>query len=153
MNNRVAKKTSGFTLVEILVILGVISMLGGLILSGSIIAKKRSKIYQTRAMIASLETALALYHVDFGAYPNAGNQNLVNLLADSSTYSSNADWHGAYLSFKNNDLNGNIPNATVIDPWGMDYQYTMDSTLPYKIWSNGPDQTNDSGLNDDIKSW
>ncbi len=143
----------GFTLIEILVILGVLSILTGLILSGGIAAKKRSKIYQAKTMIASLETALALYHVDFGAYPAAGNQNLVNLLSDSTAYSSNSDWHGPYLSFKENDLNGNIPSATVIDPWGADYYYTMDSALPYKIWSRGPDQIDDSGANDDIKSW
>ncbi len=144
---------TGFTLIEILVVLGVISILVGLILSGGTAAKKRSKICQARTMIASLETALALYHVDFGAYPVAGNRNMVNLLADSATYSSNSDWNGPYLSFKENDLNGDIPNATVIDPWGSDYYYTMDSALPYKIWSSGPDQIDDSGANDDIKSW
>ena len=143
----------GFTLVEILVILGVIAILTGLILSGGIAAKKRAKIYQARTMIASLETALALYHVDFGAYPAAGNQNLVNLLFDSAAYSPNSDWHGPYMSFKKNDLNGSIPSAAVIDPWEVDYHYTMDSALPYKIWSNGPDQQNDNGADDDIISW
>lgn len=137
----------GFTLIEILVILGIISILAGLIMSGGTAAKKKAKIYQAKTMIASLETALALYHVDFGTYPAAGNQNLVNLLSDTS-YSSNSDWHGPYMSFKEHDLSASI---TVIDPWGVDYHYTMDSLLPYKIWSYGPDKTNDT--NDDIISW
>jgi general secretion pathway protein G len=144
----------GFTLIEILVIIAVISMLAGLLSSGGIIAKKRSKIYQAKAMIASLETALALYHVDFGAYPASGNQNMVNLLADTATYGSNSDWHGPYMSFKQNDLSGNIPNAALTDPWGMAYHYTSGSTTPpYKIWSNGMDKSDDNGGDDDIKSW
>ncbi|MCK4993785.1 MAG: type II secretion system protein GspG [Candidatus Omnitrophica bacterium] len=146
------RSLTGFTLIEILVILGVISILTGLIMNGGIAAKKRARIYQARTMIASLETALALYHVDFGAYPAAGNQNLVNFLADTATYSSYSDWHGPYMSFKENDLSGSIP-ATLIDPWQIAYYYTMDSILPYKIWSGGPDQTDNSGNNDDIKSW
>lgn len=150
---KITHSLTGFTLIEILVILGVLSILSGLIMSGGIAAKKRSKIYQAKTMVASLETALALYHVDFGAYPVAGNQNLVNFLADSATYSSNSDWHGPYMSFKEKGLNGTIPNATVIDPWGIDYYYTMDAALPYKIWSRGPDQINNNGTNDDIKSW
>jgi len=143
----------GFTLIEILVILGVLSILTGLIMSGGIAAKKRARIYQAKTMISSLDIALALYHVDFGAYPAAGNQNLVNLLSDIATYSSNSDWHGPYMSFKENTLNGTIPNANVIDSWGIDYYYTMDSVLPYKIWSRGPDQIDNNGNNDDIKSW
>ncbi|MCG2712179.1 MAG: type II secretion system protein GspG [Candidatus Omnitrophica bacterium] len=151
----------GVTLIELLVILGVLSILTGLILSGGTAAKKKSRIYQAKTMIASLEIALALYHVDFGAYPDAGNQNLVNMLSDSATYGdpeNYPDWHGPYISFKENDLSASIPNATVIDPWKADgvvnnYHYTMDSVLPYKIWSNGPDQIDDSGTNDDIISW
>lgn len=147
------KSLTGFTLIELLVIIGIISILAGLIMSGGTAAKKKAKIYQAKTMIASLETALALYHVDFGAYPAAGNQNLVNLLSDAASYSSNSDWHGPYMSFKEHDLSASIPNATVIDPWGIDYYYIMDSLLPYKIWSAGPDKTDDSGTNDDIKSW
>ena len=153
MNSSGTKKTGGFTLIELLVIIGIISILAGLLMSGGTAAKKKAKIYQAKTMIASLETALALYHVDFGTYPAAGNQNLVNLLSDSETYGDPddyPDWHGPYMSFKEHDLRANI---AVIDPWGIDYYYTMDSLLPYKIWSAGPDVIDDSGANDDIKSW
>jgi len=143
--------TFGFTLIEVLVVVAVLAVLLGLIASGGTAARKRAKIYEARAMIASLETALSLYHVDFGAYPAEGNQNLVNLLADAATYSSNADWEGPYISLKDDDLNGTIPNATVIDPWGRDYGYILDTVPAYKIWSLGPDGSDGTG--DDIKSW
>lgn len=143
----------GFTLVEILVVIAVIAILMGLVLSGGEQAKRRAHIYKAKAMIASIDTALALYHTDFGAYPAAGNQNLVNLLADVATYSTNNDWHGPYMSFKSKDLGGSIPAATVIDSWANDYHYTLGTVPAYKIWSNGPDGQNDSGSDDDITSW
>ena len=140
-NNHIVSK--GFTLIEILVVIAIISVLMGMILSGGNQAKKRARIYKTKAMITSLETALALYHTDFGAYPAAGNQNLVNDLADTDGNASNNDWHGPYMSFKAADLNGSIPAATVLDAWGKDYKYNNPYPLgdvpPYEIKSLGPD--------------
>jgi len=138
---------------EMLAVIAIISVLMGMILSGGNQAKQHARIYKTKAMIASLDTALALYHTDFGAYPGAGNQNLVNLLADAATYSGNNDWHGPYISFKKQDLNGVIPGATVIDAWGYDYYYSLGTVPAYKIWSRGPDMQNDNGMNDDLISW
>jgi len=57
------------------------------------------------------------------------------------------------MSFKDDDLNGSIPNATVQDPWKNSYHYTLGTIPAYKIWSNGPDGADDSGTDDDIKSW
>ncbi|MFH1459958.1 MAG: type II secretion system protein GspG [Candidatus Omnitrophota bacterium] len=150
-NNKIFK--SGFTIMEILVIIAVLGILMGLVSRGGTLVRKKAKIYQAKTMIAALETALALYHVDFGAYPGSGNQNLVNLLADSATYSSVSDWNGPYLSFKPEDLNATIPNATVIDSWGNDLYYNLDSLPPYRIWSSGPNLIDENGLGDDIKSW
>jgi len=147
-------RKKGFTLIELLVVIAVISMLMGLILSGGIAARKRAKIYQAKAMIASLETALALYHTDFGAYPASGVENLIDLLTNTA-YNSYPDWQGPYLSLKEDDTRGSFPNKSVIDPWGIDYNYNLEPTPPpdYKIWSCGPDQNNNSGSGDDIKSW
>lgn len=153
MRERLKKGFDAFTLVEVLVTIAVISILLALITTGGTAARRKSKIYQVKTMIASLQTALALYHVDFGAYPPSGNQNMVNLLVDVATYSSNDDWHGPYMSFKDTDLNGNIPNATLVDSWDRDYYYILDTNPPYKIWSAGPNNTDESGGGDDIKSW
>ncbi len=134
---------SGFTLIEILAVIAIISILMGMILTGGNQARKRARIYKTKAMIASLETALALYHTDFGAYPVAGNQNLVNDLSYVVGNASNNDWHGPYMSFKTEDLNGSIPSATLTDAWDKDYEYNNPYPLgpvpPYEIKSLGPD--------------
>lgn len=128
-----------FTLIELLVVIAVIALLIGLLLSGGDAARKKAKIYQAKAMISSLETALAMYHVDFGIYPVSGNQNLVNLLSDISTYGTYPDWQGPYISFKAENLNGIIPSAALKDPWGMDYSYS-NAGSSFKITSAGPDK-------------
>ncbi len=147
----------GFTIVELLVVIAVITILMALITSAGTTARARAKIYQAKTMIASLETALSMYHVDFGDYPGsvAGNQDLINLLSDTATYSGNLDWQGPYISFKEGEFSGVIPNASLIDPWGNDYNYTYDSHTDrdYKILSYGPNGEDDSGFGDDIKSW
>ncbi len=144
-----------FTLVEILVVIAIITMLVGLLMTGGISAKKKANEFQTETMIASLETALSLYHTDFGAYPDSGIDNLVDLLTDSSAYNGNPSWQGPYLSLKDKDTRGSLPNQSVVDPWGSDYHYTLESSPPpaYKIWSSGPNMTDENGGGDDIKSW
>ncbi|MFH2137152.1 MAG: type II secretion system protein GspG [Candidatus Omnitrophota bacterium] len=137
------KIKKGFSLVELLVVIAVLAVLIGLLAGGGSTARKKGKIYSTKAMIASLETALAMYHSDYGQYPVSGNQNLVNRLADEATYGQGgtapeADWKGPYISFKNEDLNGSIPAAKVIDAWDKDFQYTL-NVNKYSIVSGGPD--------------
>jgi general secretion pathway protein G len=148
---------SGFTLMELLTVIAVISILMGMILTGGEKAKLKAKVYKTQAMISSIDTAVSMYHTDFGAYPPSGNQNLVNLLANSGVYGANPSWNGPYMSFKSDDLSGSIAsgNATVTDAWGNDLYYNLEASPPpdYKIWSRGPDQGNDNGLDDDIISW
>lgn len=131
----------GFTLIEILVVMAVMAILLGLITTGGTIARKKAKIYRARTMIASLETALAMYHADYGAYPDPilGNANLVNLLTSTLTEG------GPYMSFKDADLNS---GTTVKDPWGIDYTYKSGAVAAYTISSRGPDML--SGTSDDI---
>ncbi|MBU1926059.1 MAG: type II secretion system protein GspG [Candidatus Omnitrophica bacterium] len=136
--NRRQRLSAGFTLIEILITIAVIAMLLGLISSGGTVARKKAQVYRAQTMIASLETALAMYHADFGAYPASGNVNLVNLLADKATYDAFADWQGPYMSFKKDDLNGAIPGAALEDPWDNSYNYVNSGTT-YTIRSSGPD--------------
>ncbi len=146
-------KTSGqgFTIVELLVVMAVILILAGLLVSGGTAARQRARVFSTQSMIASLETALAMYHTDFGAYPPSGNSALVSNLA--TNVASDPAWKGPYMSFKERDLSGTIPGATVIDPWGNAYLYTVSGTpQTYRIWSCGPDGADDNGADDDISS-
>ena len=59
----------GFTLTELLVVIGIISLLTAIVVPN--IAKRltRARMHTAEDQIAEIEIALAAYHADFGTYP------------------------------------------------------------------------------------
>lgn len=88
--------------------------------------KETAKKSATLAQIAGIKTALEMYKVDNGNYP----QQLSVLVVDSSG-------KGAYLK--------NLPK----DAWGRDYVYRVKSSDNFELFSLGPDGV--EGSKDDIK--
>lgn len=66
-------KRKGFTLVELLVVIGILAILSSFIYPAIRRAMIRGKIAQTKANIMSLTTAIKGYHQDFNAYPDFYN--------------------------------------------------------------------------------
>ena len=111
MLDRKRRKISGFTLVELLVVLAILAMLAALVgpqvlnqLGG---AKSKSAAIQIR----DFEQALELYKLDVGRFPGS-NEGLNALVRQPS---SAKGWNGPYL--KKDD----VP----MDPWGNPYQYRV----------------------------
>jgi len=69
----------GFTLIEIMVVIVILGFLATFVAPRFFGQADEAKIAQTRAQIASLETALKLYRLDNGTYPSTeqGLQALV----------------------------------------------------------------------------
>src|SRR5262249_11259993 len=63
------RSRSGFTLIEMLVVVAIITILGSLILAGLGAARKTANINQVKIMIKGLEAALERYEGDFNDYP------------------------------------------------------------------------------------
>ncbi|MFT4768634.1 MAG: general secretion pathway protein G [Glaciecola sp.] len=104
----VGGRQSGFTLMELLVVLAILGLLMSLVgpqvlkqLGG---AKTKTALIQIR----DLEQALEMYKLDVGRYPNTA-QGLEALVDKPG---STAGWNGPYLK-------GDVPQ----DPWKQDYLY------------------------------
>jgi general secretion pathway protein G len=99
----------GFTLLELLVVLGIIALLAtftGPVVLGYL-GQARSDT--ARAQVAAISTALELYALDNGTMPaqEMGLSALVSAPQNGGT------WHGPYLKRKEG----------LIDPWGRPYNY------------------------------
>ena len=101
-------KQSGFTLLELLVVLVILGMLVGYVAPKYFAQLGKSEVKTARAQINSLEKALDQYRLDVGRYPT-GEQGLAALNVRPAA---EPKWAGPYLQKA-------VPN----DPWGRPYLY------------------------------
>ncbi len=99
---------SGFTLLELLVVLVILGLLAGYVAPRYFSQVGKSEVKTARAQIVALEKALDQYRIDTGRYPG-GEQGLAALNVRPAD---EARWDGPYLKKA-------VPN----DPWGKPYQY------------------------------
>ena len=138
-NNR--KK--GFTLLELMVVVVILSLLAMIALPKFFGRVDEAKITTTRVQIQNFETALRLFYLDNGFYPNTeqGLKALVEKPEDAKNWR-----QGGYLE------KGVIPK----DPWGNDYIYRSpgENDREYEIISLGRDgKEGGTGIDADIKNW
>lgn len=119
-------REAGFTLLELLVVLGILALLAGFVapqLSGYM---GRARTDTAKAQIQALSTAVELYSLDVGRYPTS-QQGLASLLTPTSER-----WRGPYIR----------KAEGVIDPWGRPYQYRSPGRSgPFDIFTLGRDNS------------
>jgi general secretion pathway protein G len=135
-----ARRGSGFTLLELLVVMVIIGLLASIVAPQyfSQISKSNGKV--ARAQIESFGQALDQYRLDVGRYPTS-EQGLAGLRAAPTNV---AKWRGPYLK-------RDIPN----DPWGAPYQYRSPGQHgEYDLFSLGSDgQPGGEDEAADVNSW
>lgn len=105
-----ASRASGFTLLELLVVVVIIGLLAGFVAPRYFGQVGKSEVNVARAQIDALEKALDQYRLDVGHYPNAE----LGLKALVERPPNEAKWNGPYLR-------KDVP----LDPWGKPYVYKI----------------------------
>jgi general secretion pathway protein G len=141
------KKTDcrGFTLIELMVVIVILGILAGLIIPRIMGRPEEAKQLKAKLTIESLETALNLYKLDNGGYPDT-EQGLQALIEKPETGNIPKKWReGGYIE------KGKLPK----DPWGNDFIYLSPGAHgPYDIISYGYDGVpGGEDKNKDINSW
>lgn len=138
-------KNSGFTLLEIIVVVFILGLLAALVAPRLIGRTDDARVAEAKVQIRNLETALKLFKLDNGFYPETG-QGLDALVAKPSTGRIPSNYReGGYLE------QSKIP----LDPWGGAYVYAAPGLHgDYDIMSYGADGKEGGDKYDkDITSW
>ncbi|MGH7572375.1 MAG: type II secretion system major pseudopilin GspG [Gemmatimonadota bacterium] len=138
-------RDSGFTLLEILVVLVVIGVLATLVAPNVFRHVGTAKEATARSQIEMLGAALDAYRLDSGQYPSTA-QGLSALTDQPLTDPHPVNWRGPYLR-----------KAVPTDPWGAAYQYSSPgeaNPAGFDLLSYGADgQPGGEGEAADITSW
>jgi general secretion pathway protein G len=112
--NHVEKNTqSGFTLIELMVVMVILATLAVFVVPKFMDEPKRAQRVKVQVTISNLETALKTYYLDNGYYPTT-DQGLEALVMEPNIDPVPGKWRkGGYLE------KGKVP----VDPWGNDYIY------------------------------
>jgi len=122
------KRQSGFTLIEIMVVVVILAVLGALVVPKILENVDKARVTRAASDIRAIQTALDLYRLDNFKYPTTeqGLQALVTQPTDPTITNYRA---GGYLP--------SLPK----DPWGNPYQYVSPGAngRDYDIISYGRD--------------
>ena len=75
------KRSGGFTVIEMLVVIGIITILAGLLTSGIVVARQHARRKTTQLLFETIALALDRYSSDLNQYPDAsGNAESAEIL-------------------------------------------------------------------------
>jgi general secretion pathway protein G len=127
-----ATRQSGFSLIEILIVMALIGTIMTIIISNLTSTQDEAMKDAARLSMGKITQSLQLYRVHNFSYPTT-EQGLNALVTNPGTAKK---WRGPYIESEKLD-----------DPWGKPYEYESDGRS-VKITSSGPDQS--FGTEDDV---
>ncbi len=133
------QRQTGFTLIEILVVVVILSILATFVVPNIMGKPEEARIAKAQNDIKALSTALDMYKLDNYNYPGT-DQGLDALVSQPGGGSEARNWReGGYVK------------KLEKDPWGNDYQYlSPGANSALDIFSYGPDGVESD---DDIGNW
>ncbi len=137
------KKSSGFTLIEIMVVLVILGMLVAAIAPQILGRTDQAKVTVAKQDVRTLSNALDLYKLDNFSYPST-EQGLKALVSKPSGFPEAKNWNAdGYIQ--------RLPK----DPWDREYVYISPGVNgPFDVYSQGADgQDGGEGYDADIGNW
>ncbi len=125
------RRRGGFTLMEVLLVLVILMMLAGLATISYREVRKSAKRKEAKMQISLFKQAVDVFDMTYGRYPT--NDEGLEILITST------DGEKPVLD------SVTIP----LDPWEREYVYELSDEDTFRIWSDGPKESDDS---DDIAS-
>lgn len=139
---RVRNRRRGFTLLEILVVVGILALLAAFVVPNLLGTRDDANEKLTKAKLDSLGSTMALFSLHMGRYP----EELKELTEKPDDEVEVEKWKGPYIE---------DPNK-LTDAWGHEFQYLGNDEAKanegrYDLWSMGKDGESDT--DDDIGNW
>ena len=121
------RKMTGFTLIEIMVVVVILGILGALIVPNIIGRPDEARVTAAATDIQAIGNALELYRLDNGRYPST-EQGIEALVNQPTGYPAPRRWNpDGYLK--------KVP----VDPWGEPYKFVSEGRA-MDVYSYGADQ-------------
>ncbi len=136
-----SREASGFTLLELLVVMVIIGLLAGFVAPRYFAQVGKSQVKVARAQLDALDKALDQFRLDVGRYPTT-EEGLQALVAQPS---GEDRWSGPYLK-----------KGVPPDPWGRPYVYANPGThgADFDLMSYGKDgRPGGTGEDADLTNW
>ena len=135
------RRNSGFTLIEMLVVLVIIGLLAGLVGPKLFTKVDSSKVQTAQTQAKMFKGALESMRLDIGRFPTT-DEGLALLNTPPKDEKIRGRWKGPYLE-------SDLP----LDPWGTPYQYSVPGLngQPFALYSFGADgQPGGDGVDADV---
>jgi general secretion pathway protein G len=142
-NNLRRRAASGFTLIEVMVVVVILSILAAIVVPNVMSSPDEARIVKAKQDIRALESALNLYRLDNYVYPST-EQGIQALVTRPTTPPEPQNWKAeGYID--------RLPT----DPWGHPYQYlSPGQNGEFDLYSMGADgQLDGQGVNADVTNW
>lgn len=134
-------KQSGFSLIEIMVVVVILGILASIVVPKIISRPDEARVVKAKQDVLAIQNALDLYKLDNGFYPST-DQGLIALVEKPNSNPAPRDWK-QYLK--------SLPK----DPWGHDYLYLNPGEHgDVDVFTYGADsQPGGTGINAEIGNW
>lgn len=141
---------SGFTLIEVLIVLAIILMIAGLVSVSLFARRDQADVDLTRINLNTLRDGLDAFRFDYRRYPT--DEEGLAVLWDKGQLDAEAD-SSKWTQY--------LREALPTDAWGNEWGYAQvaesyepdeespTAVAPYDLWSNGPD--GEEGTDDDVR--